>query len=92
MQYLLDGTEMAQITAERKAAEQLPGREIGACLQLLGDECKRIATTMHVLGSGEPRAHGCIHVQNVRGQTWQVRYCDRCPVQKICPLPKAWSK
>lgn len=88
MQYLLDEREMAAVRADREGEAKLPGRSIGACLQLLGDECKRIATTVIPDIEGRSTPYGCIHVD----RRSSYGYCDRCPVQKICPLPKDFSK
>lgn len=89
MQYLLDETEMAAVRAEREAAWKLPGRNIGACLQLLGDECKRLATTVIPTDiPGRVTPYGCIHVDRRNS----YGYCDKCPLRKICPLPKDFSK
>ena len=91
MQYLLSAEEMAEIRAERAAIEQLPGggKDLKERLEAV---CKHVATTMvptvpfNDYTVGKP--YGCIHVDRRES----FGYCDKCPVQDICPMPKSWSK
>ena len=99
MQYLLTQEEMAAIAADREKLRRLPG---GADhLVALENVCKMVATTMiptkasafqRPLADGSPPEwtgpYGCIHVDRARS----YGYCDRCPVQGICPMPKDYSK
>jgi len=52
--------------------------------------CTRVADHEPVdwgWGDGEPpKPWGCVYTSD--GE-W---YCDSCPVQKVCPRPKHWSK
>jgi hypothetical protein len=106
MQYLLSEEEMAAIRADREAMRKLPGAtsrgEVGLHLEALTNVCKMVATTMiptsatafqggRLAGgsmSERTEPYGCIHVDRAAS----YGYCDRCPVQGICPLPKDYSK
>ena len=96
MQYLLSEEEMAAIRSEREALRQIPvgGRDL---IEGLGNVCKMVADTMIVTGATAHQSthslkrnspYGCIHGD----RSDKYGYCDRCPVQGICPLPKSWSK
>ena len=89
MQYLLSEDEMATIRQRTIDAAKLPS------LEALTNVVKHVATKMIAFpqsGEGAASPHGCIHVEDPRGPQYRVRYCDRCPVAGICPLPKGWSK
>lgn len=101
MQYLLTEEEMQAIRDERASLERIPcgRRDLHLALE---NVCKMVATTMiptartafqtEALASGNPPApkqpYGCIHVDRMNS----YEYCDRCPVQGICPMPKEYSK
>lgn len=87
MQYLLDNAEMAAIRADREKLRALPG---GADhLEALKNVCQFVAT--HMSETAEVR-HGCIHVEDPHGPSYQCRYCDGRRVRAICPQPQEWSK
>ncbi len=91
MQYLLTEDEMEEIRQARRSAERMPK------LEALTNVCKHLACTAIATkppNGGKPtgRPHGCIHVPSPDGAETQTRYCDRCLVAGICPLPKSWSK
>lgn len=95
MQYILTEEEMQAIRDERAKLARIPCR--GDLVEALSNVCKMVATTMipteHSAFQRGPspmgdRPYGCIHVNPNQG----YGYCDRCPVQGICPLPKEYSK
>jgi hypothetical protein len=58
----------------------------------LGDLCKNIANTMPVKwgwGGPDPKPWTCRHNDEYFDSEW---YCDKCPVQEICPLSHDYSK
>jgi hypothetical protein len=97
MQYLVDEAEMAAIRADRLKLAQLPGGV--EHLRALTEVCQLVATKMVEVPAADQdgiapslRAHGCPHVRDHRGERYQTRYCDRCPVAGVCPQTKYWSK
>ena len=85
MQYLLTQEEYDALRARQQ-------HEIDISRDQLQKLCSEIADTMPIKRpwnkNAEPAPWGC--VLTVDGEEW---YCDRCPVQKICPNPyKEWSK
>lgn len=93
MRYLLDEEEMAAIRAERENMRKLPGGSDH--LEALKNVCQMVATTMiptdrtaFIGRTGRDKPYGCIHVN--RHESYG--YCDRCPVQGICPQPQEFSK
>lgn len=96
MQYLLSEEEMAEIRADRLAISELPGAKIiepgkisysiTRHLQALTETCRAIAIATTPDWRDKP--YGCIHVN--RRESYG--YCDRCPVLRICPQPKDFSK
>lgn len=84
MMYMLTEAEYQELRSTRAEALRLQKEE----LQTL---CSRIADEMPVKwgwgGPDTPKPWGCILTTK---REW---YCDKCPVQKICPNPsKDWSK
>ena len=100
MQYLLSEEEMQAIRDERVKLARIPCR--GDLVEALSNVCKMVASTMiptdrtalanRPYGDGSKSEHtkplGCIHDTPRKA----YGYCDRCPVQGICPLPKEYSK
>ncbi len=99
MQYLLTEEEMTAIRAERDALRRIPCN--GDLIEGLKNVCQMVATTMiatgrtpfqHPYADGSAtenrKPYGCIHVNRAES----YGYCDRCPVQGICPQPKEYSK
>jgi len=91
MQYILSENEMEDVRIDRLRLEKMPSSEG------LVNVVRHVATTMiqtvNVNGRGASNfPHGCIHVKDPRGPTWQTEYCDGCQVAGICPQPKEWSK
>lgn len=91
MQYILSEEEMAAIRNEREALRKIPCHS--ELVIALENVCKMVASTMipteHTSRIGKrDKPYGCIHV-NPRES---YGYCDKCPVQGICPLPKDYSK
>lgn len=84
MQYLLTDSEYRKLEEKSERVRKLPSE---ADLQKL---CTKIADTMPVDAGWrdkEPSPWGCILTNK---HEW---YCDKCPVQDICPLDhKNWSK
>lgn len=83
MQYILNQEEYDEYQALRKAASKTLSTED---MQYL---CTTIAETTPVLhyGRGEPKPWGCM--LSVPKPT---SYCDCCPVKRICPSKKKYSK
>jgi hypothetical protein len=73
MQILLTQREFDDLNEKAKRGENLPSK---ARLMTL---CRTVANAMSVdlHPSAEPEPWGCI--------LDRARYCDRCPVQDICP-------
>ena len=93
MKYILDADEMAAIREDREKLCKMPGGENH--LLALKNVCQMVATTMiptdntAFIGSWDGKSpYGCIHVNRKDS----YGYCDRCPVQGICPQPKEYSK
>ena len=84
MQYILSKEEYDALVkqAHEKDHIKLTRDELQAL-------CTEISDTMPVnwgWGGPDPKPWGCIHSEK---DEW---YCDSCPVQKICPSNKNWSK
>jgi len=84
MQYILSQEEYDELRKKRN-------REWALTQKQLQKLCTKIADEMPVKwGWGEPddpKPWGCIL------STKHEWYCDKCPVQEICPSPnKSWSK
>lgn len=91
MQYLLSEDEMKAIREERIAAQKMPS------LEALINVVQHVACNMIDIRppngrEPETRPHGCIHVRDPRGKSYQCLYCDNCSMARICPLGKDWSK
>ncbi len=85
MQYILDEEEMEEVRKLRKKVTDLPD------LVTLQDVCTKAANEWPSFkgwdGDEEPTPWGCIITEKYE------HYCDKCPVQKICPYPwKEYSK
>lgn len=94
MQYILDENEMKSFQTDREAL-----REILKTLpstKTLQTMCTKIANEWPTFtgwdnkNPSEPRPWRCVITEEEDGNEW---YCDKCPVQNICPYPhKEWSK
>jgi hypothetical protein len=85
MQYILTEAEFAALNdiAKNVKAESK---------KIIGDLCIQVADNLpvDVYWSKNPEPWGCIITrQTDSNMEW---YCDKCPVQKVCPHPKNWSK
>lgn len=83
MQYILSQEEYDALIEEKENHIQMSNAQ----LQKL---CTKIADEMPVKwgwGGPDPKPWGCLITQD---DEW---YCDKCPVQEICPHEwKSWSK
>ncbi len=83
MQYLLTEDEYLDLTTKHSQNLRLQQKE-------LQELCSKIADEMPIQRDWDANNHkpwGCILTAKYE---W---YCDKCPVQKICPNPyKEWSK
>lgn len=85
MQYILTQEEYDALKLAKAEAITLSRSK----LQKL---CTKIADTMPVKwgwGEPDPKPWGCIITAKANDDEW---YCDKCPVQDICPADKHWSK
>lgn len=85
MMYILTEEEMQEVRSLRNEQKLLPNP------QYLQRKCSEIAdgwaTWTGWDGKSEPEPWGCVLTVKYE------HYCDRCPVQGICPNPyKVWSK
>ena len=87
MQYLLSHEEMNAFLKDQELLRKAPNPDI------LKNVCLHVATTMittidvNGYGANATEPHGCIHSKTVRA--W---YCDKCPIESICPMEKDFSK
>lgn len=86
MMYILTQEEYVELKQAKSEKIQMSKKK----LQTL---CTKIANEMPVnwgWGGPDPKPWGCIHTENDEYDEW---YCDKCPVQEICPEEwKNWSK
>lgn len=92
MQYILTEEEYKALRAEAGKAKKFDGHTVvGLSTSQLQKLCTTIANEMPVTwgwGGPDPKPWQCI-LDNPHDE-W---YCDKCPVQKICPHPsKQWSQ
>lgn len=92
MQYLLTEEEYRDLQDGIR-------REQDRLQEILGDLCKRVACNEPLDLKAQPwdnadwiaglngKPWGCIYVKE-----HDSGYCDKCPVQNVCPLPKDYSK
>lgn len=90
MQYILDEKEMEEVRQLRAKMKSLPD------VDDLQKMCTKIAnewptfTGWDKKNPREPQPWRCVITEEEEGNEW---YCDKCPVQYICPKPyKRWSK
>lgn len=85
MQYILDEKEMEAVRKLRSDQIHLPSSKI------LQEMCSKIADEWATWTgwdeNSNPEPWGCVLTTDYE------HYCDRCPVQDICPNPnKEWRK
>lgn len=81
MMYILTQEEFDALKAVQKTERLENTKKI----QVL---CTKIADTMPVKwgwGGPDPKPWGCFITREQEGEEW---YCDKCPVQTICPSPR----
>lgn len=85
MQYILSEEEMEEVRQLRVKLKSLPS------VDKLQEMCSKIADEYPSWrgwdGKEEPTPWTCVLTAEYE------HYCDKCPVQEICPEPyKSWSK
>lgn len=94
MQYLLSEEEMQGVRVREREMLDLPSRDVlVTAVQSIACNAIGLQPDMDWMAKREPstRPHGCYHVRDDKGQRTS-HYCDFCPVTKLCPQPKSWSK
>lgn len=87
MQYILTQEEYDKLRKEQRQRIDLQNKKLQAL-------CTKIANEMPVVwGWGvqpDPKPWGCVITAEEQHEEW---YCDKCPVQEICPHEgKEYSK
>jgi hypothetical protein len=88
MQYILSEEEMKEVREREARSHRFPS------IAILQEICTKAANEWPSWrgwdGKSDPRPWGCTLTYADEGRD---HYCDRCPVQDICPnLHKEWSK
>jgi len=84
MQYLLSEKEYNELRDNNQVYKLKQDK-------ILQDLCTKVADYMPIKwtwgkGKKNPEPWGCIHTQEIE---W---FCDECPVEKVCPSNKHFSK
>lgn len=85
MQYILTSEEYEELLRKGRMVE-------GTTQAIINELCMRVAENEPVDivwgGKTHTQAWGCRHSTKNK----KCDYCDQCPSQEMCKLPKNWSK
>ena len=89
MQILLTQQEYDDlVNARKKAFAEVDGALQDLCTKV----CDHMPVSVKWIEDGKPQPWGCILTHGEDGNPDDDWYCDHCPVQKVCPGQKHYSK